>query len=285
MFTGFALIAFASNSLLCRMALGPKVIDAAGFTTLRLISGAVVLWVLTANMQRREAVPSAAKWFSALLLFSYAAAFSFAFVSLTTGTGALILFGTVQATMFIGALFEGSHPGLPVYGGLLMAAAGMIYLVLPGLTAPPLWGALLMALAGTSWGVYSLRGRGAVNPIAATRDNFFRTVPFALVIAIVFYPDLQISPKGVLLAVASGGLASAAGYIVWFAALQDLHATHAAMVQLLAPVMAAGGGIIFLSEPLTSRLVISGVLILGGIALAISYPSLVKRTTLNEGEM
>ena len=276
-FTGLALMAFAANSLLCRMALGKETIDAAGFTALRLISGALVLWLLMATMPRSEAAESKGTWMSAIMLFAYAVTFSFAYISLHTGTGALILFGAVQTTMFTIAVWRGEKPTLPEYAGLGIALGGVVYLVFPGIEAPPLGGAVLMALAGISWGIYSLRGRGAANPGAVTRDNFLRTIPFALLVGLIFLPTLQFSTRGVLLAVISGGITSAIGYIIWYAALQGLQATHAALVQLLVPVLAAAGGVLFLTEQLSVRLVVSAILILGGIALAISYPVYLKR--------
>ena len=276
--TGLALLAFAANSFLCRGALGQGAIDAAGFTMIRLASGAVVLWLLTAKAQRNNISRSAGSWLSAAMLFSYAVTFSFAYVSLNTGTGALILFGSVQATMFAAALFRSERPGLPEYIGLIIALGGLTYLVFPGLKAPSPWGALLMALAGISWGIYSLRGRGATDPIAATRDNFLRAAVLVLPIGIIFFSSLQVSFKGMVLAVVSGGLTSAIGYVIWYAALQDLRAVQAALAQLLVPVLAAIGGVVFLSESLTSRLVVATVLTLGGIAFAIIYPVYVNKT-------
>ncbi len=276
--TGLALLAFAANSFLCRGALGHEAIDAAGFTIMRLVSGAVVLWLLTARTRRNKTIRPAGNWLSAAMLFSYAVTFSFAYVSLNTGTGALILFGSVQATMFAAALFKSERPGWPEYIGLTIALGGLTYLVFPGLKAPSLGGALLMALAGISWGIYSLRGRGAADPIAATRDNFLRAAALVLPIGIIFFTSLQVSFKGILLAVVSGGVTSALGYVIWYAALQDLRASQAALAQLLVPVLAAAGGVVFLSESLSVRLAVSALLILGGIAFAIVYPVCAKRT-------
>ena len=276
--TSLALFAFAANSFLCRGALGQGAIDAAGFTIIRLVSGAMVLWLLTARAQRNKTGKSAGSWWSAAMLFSYAVTFSFAYVSLNTGTGALILFGSVQATMFAAALFRSERPGLPEYIGLVIALGGLTYLVFPGLKAPSPWGALLMAIAGISWGVYSLRGRAATDPIAATRDNFLRAAALVLPIGIIFFSSLQISFSGIILAIVSGGLTSAIGYVIWYAALQNLRAVQAALAQLLVPVLAAIGGVVFLSESLTSRLVVAAVLILGGIAFAIAYPVYVNKS-------
>jgi drug/metabolite transporter (DMT)-like permease len=271
-YTSFAMVAFAANSILCRKALGTAAIDPAGFTALRLVSGALVLGVLvlSGTIRRRDADRSSGNWVSAAMLFLYAVTFSFAFVRLQAGTGALILFGAVQATMILTAIFRGERPGLMEYMGLAAALAGLAYLVLPGLQAPSLEGALLMAAAGTAWGVYTLRGRGAVNPAAVTADNFIRSLPFVLIVVLLSLGRVHISAPGALLAMVSGGLTSALGYVVWYAALPNLSTTRAALVQLVVPVLAAGGGVLVLSEPLSLRLVLSAGLILGGIALAIA---------------
>jgi drug/metabolite transporter (DMT)-like permease len=279
-YTGFAMVAFATNSILCRLALGGAAIDPASFTALRLVSGALVLWLLAASgaIRRDSRTGSSGSWLSAAMLFVYAVTFSFAFVRLQAGTGALILFGAVQATMLMTAIFRGERPGLLEYIGLTAALAGLAYLVLPGLQAPSLKGAGLMATAGTAWGVYTLRGRGAVNPAAVTADNFIRSVPFILIVSLLLLKEVTISTQGALLAVISGGLTSALGYVIWYAALPNLSTTRAALVQLIVPVLAAGGGVLVLSEPLTLRLVLAAAMILGGIALAISGRKKVPRT-------
>ena len=271
-YTSFAMVAFAANSILCRKALGSAAIDPAGFTTLRLASGALVLGVLVLSgaIRRSGAARSSGSWVSAAMLFLYAVAFSFAFVRLQAGTGALILFGAVQATMILTAILRGERPGLLECIGLAAALSGLAYLVLPGLLAPSLQGALLMAAAGSAWGVYTLRGRGAVNPAAVTADNFMRSLPFVLIVVLLSLQKVNISAPGALLAMVSGGLTSALGYVVWYAALPNLSTTRAALVQLVVPVLAAGAGVLVLSEPLSLRLVLSAGLILGGIALAIT---------------
>jgi drug/metabolite transporter (DMT)-like permease len=271
-YTSFAMVAFAANSILCRKALGSAAIDPAGFTALRLASGALVLGVLVLSgaIRRSGAARSSGSWVSAAMLFLYAVAFSFAFVRLQAGTGALILFGAVQATMILTAILRGERPGLLECIGLAAALSGLAYLVLPGLLAPSLQGALLMAAAGSAWGVYSLRGRGAVNPAAVTADNFMRSLPFVLIVVLLSLQKVNISAPGALLAMVSGGLTSALGYVVWYAALPNLSTTRAALVQLVVPVLAAGAGVLVLSEPLSLRLVLSAGLILGGIALAIT---------------
>ena len=174
MFTTLALIAFAANSVLCRLALRDGAIDAASFSTIRLISGAATLLLLTAGT-RKTASRAEGSWASAALLFLYAVPFSFAYIGLSAGTGALILFGCVQLTMMIAAIQSGERPQPLQWLGIALACAGLLYLVLPGLTAPPLTSACLMALAGCAWGMYSLRGRGAASPLVQTSSNFARS--------------------------------------------------------------------------------------------------------------
>lgn len=268
-FTSFALIAFAANSVLCRLALGAGTIDAASFTTIRLVCGALVLLFVNAA-GKSGAVVDRGNWTSALMLFLYAATFSFAYISLNTGTGALILFASVQATMIIFAICKGERLGLMGSLGLFAALAGLTYLVFPGLKAPSPSGAALMAVAGISWGIYSLRGRGSRSPVAVTRDNFLRSTPFVLLISLIFFQDLHITFKGAFFAALSGGLTSAIGYVIWYAALREHSATSAALVQLLVPVLAALGGVVLLSEALTVRLLLSSAMIIGGVAMALT---------------
>lgn len=267
--TGLALAAFAANSLLCRAALGRDAIDPASFSTIRLASGAATL-VLIGFSTRRGATGVAGSWGSAALLFLYAVPFSFAYVSLGAGTGALILFGAVQATMLVAALSSGERPHRVQWLGLILALGGLAYLVMPGLAAPSTVGAVLMALAGVAWGVYSLRGRGASDPRAETAGNFARSVPLAIGVSVAAAPHVAFHAEGVLLAVASGALASGLGYVAWYAALPALSATRAASVQLAVPVLAAVGGVLFLSERITPRLILAAILILGGVGLALT---------------
>jgi drug/metabolite transporter (DMT)-like permease len=250
------------------MALGGGAIDAATFSTIRLSSGAVMLIVITAILEQRNSLFDG-NWTSATLLFLYAVAFSFAYISLSAGTGALILFGSVQATMLITALRSGERPHLLEWIGLVAALVGLVYLVFPGLAAPPLVRSILMAVAGISWGFYSLRGRGATAPLADTTNNFVRSLPLAFGVNLFTLPSIRVSGKGFLLAVVSGALASGVGYVIWYTALRGLTATRAATVQLAVPVLAAVGGVILLSETITLRLILSSVLILGGIGLAL----------------
>lgn len=273
--TSTAMLAFAGNSLLCRLALKHTAIDAASFTTIRLIAGAAALWLIvrfqqSANVDKNEQNNKQnGSWLSALALFVYAAAFSFAYASLSAATGALLLFGAVQATMICFGIWCGERFRKMQTTGLLLAVAGLVGLLLPGLSAPPMWGTVLMISSGIAWGVYSLRGKGAGDPTAVTAGNFLRTLPFAMVLSLLFLRSMNIDAAGVAYAIASGVLTSGIGYAIWYTALPSLKATHAATVQLSVPVVAALGGIVLLGEHLTMRLVLASVAILGGIALVI----------------
>jgi drug/metabolite transporter (DMT)-like permease len=267
--TALAMLAFAANSLLCRQALGSGLIDAASFTAVRLLAGAVVLASILLPRWRAQG-RTRTDWPAALLLFGYMAFFSFAYLSLSAGTGALLLFGAVQLTMFAVALRRGERFAPLAWAGLALAFGGLVYLVAPGLTAPNPLGALLMAIAGVAWGGYSLRGRAATDPLAATANNFIAALPFALLVSLLFIGQLALTWPGLVLAVASGALASGLGYVIWYAALRGLAASSAATVQLSVPVIAAIGGVLLLSEPVTLRLVLASAATLGGIALALS---------------
>lgn len=265
--TALAMTAFAANSLLCRLALKHTAIDAASFTGIRLSSGAVMLWLLVHF--RRGSYTGAGNWGSAFALFAYAASFSFAYVSLPAASGALLLFGAVQATMIGHGLWTGERLHRLQRVGLALALAGLVGLLLPGLSAPPLTGSLLMVGAGIAWGIYSLRGKGAGDPTRVTAGNFLRAVPLTAVLSLLVLNRASLDTQGVYYALASGALASAIGYAIWYTALPALKATHGATVQLSVPVIAALGGIVFLGEPLSLRLVLASMAILGGIALVI----------------
>jgi drug/metabolite transporter (DMT)-like permease len=269
--TSLAMLAFAGNSLLCRQALKHTAIDAASFTTLRLVSGAIVLVLIAAWRARGPgpAKPGRGSWGSALALFAYAAGFSFAYRSLAAGSGALLLFGAVQATMIGHGLWRGERLAAWQWWGLLLALGGLVGLLLPGLAAPPLGGALLMLGAGVAWGVYSLRGRGAGDATQVSAGNFVRAVPVAVLVSALTFEHLSVDPTGAALAVASGALASGVGYALWYTCLPALRATDAATVQLSVPVITALGGAALLAEPLTLRLLLASAAILGGIALVI----------------
>nr|WP_274704509.1 DMT family transporter [Acaryochloris thomasi] len=267
--TSLAMFAFAGNSILCRLALKETAIDAGTFTAIRILSGALVLWLI--SQWRGRKVRSAGSWRSAVALFIYATAFSFAYVELTAGTGALLLFGAVQATMIGYGLWKGERLSKRQICGFILAFGGLVGLVLPGVSAPPILSSSLMLGSGVAWGIYSLRGRGASDPIRVTAGNFLHAAPFAVALGIAMVPSASLAAiaTGGLWAIASGTLASGVVYTLWYIALKNLKATSAATVQLSVPVIAAIGGIIFLGEDLTVRLFIASFAILGGIALAI----------------
>jgi drug/metabolite transporter (DMT)-like permease len=265
--TLFAMLAFASNSLLCRQALKHTAIDAASFTSIRIASGALALWLIV-RFRPGDARVSG-NWPSALALFAYAAGFSLAYVTLSAATGALLLFGAVQATMIGVGLWSGERLGARQWAGLVLAAAGLVELLLPGLSAPPWQGSALMLLAGVAWGIYSLRGRGAGDPTRVTGGNFARAVPFALALSLLMQPWATWDPAGAAYALVSGAIASGVGYAIWYTALKGLNAAQAATVQLSVPAIAAAGGVVFLGEPITLRLLVASVAILGGVALVV----------------
>jgi drug/metabolite transporter (DMT)-like permease len=261
------MLAFASNSLLCRIALRDTSIDAATFTSIRLASGAFVLWMLLRSRGRQPL--AAGSWPMAAMLFAYAVCFSFAYRDLTAATGALLLFGAVQLTMTAYGLFSGERlAGLRLVG-VLVAVAGLVWLLLPGLSAPPYIAAALMLAAGLAWGIYSLLGRGAGDPTAATGGNFIRAVPFAAIVSLAVAAQASPDPTGLAYAVVSGAVTSGLGYVLWYAALPALSATSAATIQLCVPAIAALGGVVLLAEPITARLLFASAAILGGIALTI----------------
>lgn len=265
--TSLAMIAFAGNSLLCRLALKHTGIDAASFTTIRLLSGAMMLWV--AVLMSGRARTGEGNWWSAGVLFVYAACFSFAYVSLPTAIGALLLFGAVQATMISYGVWAGERLLKLQLVGLILAFGGLVGLLLPGLSAPPLYESVLMVGAGIAWGVYSLRGKDAGDPTIVTAGNFLRAVPIAAGLSAFMWNDSSLNNAGFWYAVSSGAMASAVGYAIWYTALPALSATNAAIVQLSVPVIAALGGSIFLGETISLRLTLASAAILGGIALVI----------------
>ncbi len=267
--TSVAMIAFAANSLLCRMALGAGAIDAASFATIRVAAGAIVLTLIVLPDWRARGRHQA-DFVAVAMLFLYMAFFSFAYLSLTAGTGALILFGAVQLTMFAAAIFGGERFNGLSWLGLTIALAGLVYLVSPGLSAPDPLGAVLMSVAGVAWGFYSLRGRHAVDALGTTANCFIYSLPLVLIVSAIFFEEMQTTPEGIALAIASGAIASGLGYVIWFAALPGLSAGRAATVQLSVPVIAAFGGVLLLSEAVTSRLLIASVATLGGIWLVLA---------------
>ncbi|MEY2577246.1 MAG: hypothetical protein QOI49_70 [Verrucomicrobiota bacterium] len=267
LFTALAMIAFAGNSLLCRVALKQTQIDAATFTLIRIVSGALCLGII---MQIRQGtLRNAGSWLSALALFGYAALFSFAYLRLTAGTGTLLLFGAVQATMISWALKKGERLRTGQIVGLFLALAGLVALMFPGLTAPPLGAAVLMLGAGISWGIYSLRGKGGGDPLRATAGNFLRAVPLSVLLSLVALRSWNFDRTGIGYAVVSGALASGIGYAIWYTALPALKSSGAGTVQLSVPVLATAGGIALLGESITLRFVIASIAVLGGIALVL----------------
>ena len=265
--TALAMLAFAGNSLLCRVALEDTSIDPASFTAVRLISAALVLVLV---VQARRAAPATrGSWPSAAALFVYAAAFSFAYVSLSAATGALLLFSAVQATMIGRGVWVGERPKSLQLCGIVLAFGGLIGLLLPGLSAPPLAGAALMLAAGVAWGVYSLRGSAADDPVGVTAGNFMRAAPMAAALSALLVSRAQLDVAGVSFAVLSGALTSGLGYVIWYAALPALKATQAATVQLSVPLLAALGGALLLGEHVLLRYVAASAAILSGIALVI----------------
>ena len=287
MLTLQAMNAFASKSLLVRAALKETSVDPASFTFLRIFSGAIALWLLMcvrrkASADRTPAVFSAllsqrplvrdGNWPSALALFVYAAAFSFAYLALSAGTGALLLFGAVQATMILWGLHKGERLSMIQIVGFFLAVAGLIVLVFPGLSAPPLPSSILMLGAGMAWGIYSLRGKGERNAANATAGNFIRAVPFTTALTVTFAPWAHIDLAGIAYAIISGAVTSGLGYVIWYKALPELKAASAATVQLSVPLLAATGGILLLGEPITLRYMLASVAVLGGIALVVVTP-------------
>ena len=287
------MIAFASNSLLCRVALKQNDIDAASFTFVRIFSGATALWLLTcvrrkASADRTPAVLTGrffisalvsqrpllqdGSWSSALALFVYAAAFSFAYVALSAGTGALLLFGAVQATMILWGLHRGERLNTTQIVGFIVAVTGLVVLVFPGLSAPPLAGSILMLGSGVAWGIYSLRGKGERNAATVTAGNFLRAVPFATILIVFFAPWAHVDLAGIAYAITSGAVTSGLGYVIWYSALPGLKTASAATVQLSVPVLAATGGILLLGEPITARYMLASVAVLGGIGLVVASP-------------
>ena len=268
--TALTMVAFAANSLLCRMALGGPLVDPVSFTTIRLLGGAVALVALSRLVVGSEVSQTTkGSWGSGFALFAYAGAFSLAYVSLSAGMGALILFGAVQVTMLGAALTSGERLTLAQWAGSFVAIGGLVYLVLPGISAPDPVGALLMCASGIAWGVYSIRGKGVSAPVAITAGNFLRSAPFTVAASAIALSRVHLEPTGILLALTSGSVTSGMGYVLWYKVLRSLTTSQASIVQLSVPVLAAFGGVAFLSEQVSTRLVAASALILGGVALAV----------------
>ncbi|MBU2411389.1 MAG: DMT family transporter [Gammaproteobacteria bacterium] len=278
-FVILALLAFAANSVLCRLALNDGLIDPAQFTTWRLLSGTVTLVLLSAfqclKHQHNDLKIAwlEGSWLSAFALFIYALGFSYAYVTLSTGMGALILFGAVQLTLILFAVWAGQKLVWLEWLGLAIAFAGFVYLVLPTLSSPSLLGFILMTLAGVAWGLYTWRGKISAKPLFATTSNFVRTIPMLLIALLVIYLNTEQSqiaqPEGMILAVTSGAIMSGLGYAIWYAVLPYLSASMAAVLQLLVPIIATIGGVFFANESITLHLVIATLSVLGGVLLVI----------------
>lgn len=268
--TCIALLAFAGNSVLCRLALAGDEIDAGSFTVIRLLSGIAVLLAILMASKGSKASTTKGSWLASLMLFVYALTFSYAYISLDTGVGALILFGSVQLTMILLGLISGNRLCSLEWVGVLIAFSGFVYLVKPSLTTPSLSGFVLMTIAGVAWGVYTLKGRESSNSISDTTYNFIRTLPFVIVLLAFIINGAHLSQKGVVLAVLSGALASGVGYAVWYVALRGLSVTQAAVVQLLVPIIAAVGGVLFANEIISLRLVLASFMVLGGILIVVA---------------
>jgi drug/metabolite transporter (DMT)-like permease len=269
LFTGLALIAFAANSVLCRLALGEGVIDASSFTIIRLLSGAIVLLIIIGISKNKSDSSTKGSWSASIMLFLYAITFSFGYITLDTATGALILFGSVQITMILLSVLSGNRLHISEWFGMATAFSGFVYLILPGATAPSATGFFLMTVSGIAWGIYTLKGRISMNPLMDTGYNFLRTIPFVIILVMITIKSAHFSLEGILLGVLSGGIASGIGYTLWYIALSGLSVTQAAVLQLLVPVIAAVGGIIFVSESLTIHLIISSIMVLGGILMVV----------------
>lgn len=283
--TTLALIAFAGNSVLCRLALSDNIIDAASFTSIRLFSGALFLVFLITITTRKNTKETSnnkkGSWLSALFLFIYAAAFSYAYISLDTGTGALILFGAVQVTMIVADIIKGKKLVLIEWLGLFIAFIGLFYLLLPSATAPSLTGFVLMASSGIAWGFYTLAGKGSKTPLLDTSGNFLRTLPFIGLLTVLTFTNTELSNQGIILAIASGTITSGLGYAIWYSALAGLTVTNAAIIQLSVPIIAALGGIIFANESISFVLIISSFLVLGGVLTVIMGKRCIQRFAWN----
>jgi drug/metabolite transporter (DMT)-like permease len=266
-----AVLAFAGNSLLCRLALRPGWIDATSFALIRIASGAATLLLLSTVRIGMRKTMQRGSWMSAIALAAYAAPFALAYVDLDAGTGALVLFGAVQITMITAGIAGGERPPLRFWLGFAAAIAGLVVLLLPGATAPSLAGLLWMTVAGVSWGVYSLRGRSADDPCATTAANFVLATPICVALSACCAASTPVvmEPSGVLVAALSGVIPSGLGYVVWYAAVGRLPRTTAALAQLTVPILAACGGIAWFSEPVTLRLCAAALLTLGGAAIVL----------------
>jgi len=270
-FTILALCAFAGNSILCRLVLGEHLLDAAGFTVIRLLSGILVLLLIVKIFSGKQQVEAVSKgsWLASFWLFLYAVTFSFGYLSLDTGTGALVLFGAVQITMIMLSVFSGKKLHYSEWLGVGIAFSGFIYLMIPSVTLPSFSGFILMVVAGISWAFYTIKGKTSKSPLNDTAYNFLRTLPFIFVLILFTHRELYLSVQGIQLAIISGALTSGIGYAIWYIALKGLSVTQAAVLQLLVPILAAIGGVLFINELLSWRLIMSSTMVLGGILIVV----------------
>ncbi|MCG6202313.1 DMT family transporter [Psychromonas antarctica] len=275
--TALALLAFAGNSVLCRLALYDGVIDAASFTSIRLLSGIVFLLFLVAMRTKGKINLRSGSWLSAFFLFLYAIAFSYSYISVDTGTGALILFASVQGTMIVYGLLKGQRLLCLEWVGLFAALLGLFVLLMPGASAPSLMGFALMSISGIAWGGYTLAGKGSKTPLLDTTNNFLRTLPFIVLLTILTLQQVQISNQGLMLAIVSGAVTSGLGYAIWYSALARLTVTQAATIQLTVPIIATFGGVLFSNEMITIKLIISSILVLGGVLVVTLGKRYVKK--------
>lgn len=263
--TFLALLAFAGNSIITRLALGDEAIDAASFTAIRLSAGAIFLLLIVLLKMPKTAVLSYGSWPAALCLFFYAATFSLAYLSLDTGLGALILFGCVQVTLIIASIIKGNKLAFKEWVGFTIALLGLTILLLPGASTPSLSGFVLMLIAGVSWGGYTLCGNGSTTPLLDTTGNFIKTLPMAAIMLLIFIEEIALSNTGIVLAIVSGAVTSGLGYAIWYAALREITITQAAIFQLMVPIITTVAGIMFANESITTGFIVSALLILGGI--------------------
>jgi len=268
-FTTLTMLAFASNSLLCRMAMKETTISSASYTSIRLLSGAATLWFIM--YCQKQASTKYGSWRSALALFVYAVTLSFAYRSINTGAGALVLFGAVQLTMLLAGYLAGERMSSFQNLGFAAALAGLVILVSPNAVAPSIMDSLLMLASGIAWGLYSIFGRGLPDPVAATAGNFIRAVPMAIGLSIVTLPWMHIDSRGLIYATVSGAITSGIGYLLWYRILQHMSAMTASTIQLSSPLLASIGGVVLLGEVLTRELMVASILILGGIWLVLRY--------------
>lgn len=278
--TGMALIAFAANSVLCRLALGNGAIDASSFTGIRLLSGAIALFIILSIKGENKGALSKGSWLASFTLFLYAITFSYAYLSVDTGTGALILFGSVQITMIMLSLISGTRLHFIEWSGVIIAFTGFVYLIFPNITTPSINGFILMTISGASWGIYTLKGRSSINPLMDTTYNFIRTIPFVVLLAFFTMQNTNYSSEGIILALISGAITSGVGYTIWYIALGSISSTQAAVIQLSVPIIAAIGGVLFVSEIITIRLIISASIVLSGILMVVIGKSYFTQTSV-----